>query len=103
MTVQDIIDTLKQNPGKIRVRDEDGTEFEAIVTFVDESPAIDEYDSASFTVGLETEEEEVPGKMQPDIFGGGTGEYEYLGVYYYAAPEERTEKKIEELEVLNWG
>ena len=102
MTVQDIVDTLKQNPGKIRVRDEDGTEFEAIVTFVDESPAIDEYDSASFTVGLETEEE-VPGKMQPDIFGGGTGEYEYLGVYYYAAPEETTEKKIEELEVLNWG
>ena len=103
MTVQDIIDTLKQNPGEIRVRDEDGTEFEATVTSVNESPAMDEYDSASFTVGLETEEEEVPGKMQPDIFGGGTGEYEYLGVYYYAAPEETTEKKIEELEVLNWG
>lgn len=102
MTVQDIIDTLKQNPREIRVRDEDETEFEATVTFVDESPAIDEYDSASFTVGLETEEE-VPGKMQPDIFGGGTGEYEYLEVHYYAAPEETTEKKIEELEVLNWG
>jgi len=102
MTVQDIIDTLKQNPGEIRVRDEDGTEFEATVTSVNESPAMDEYDSASFTVGLETQEE-VPGKMQPDIFGGGTGEYEYLEVHYYAAPEETTEKKIEELEVLNWG
>ena len=97
--VDEIIEKLKQNPARIRVRDVDGTEFEATVTHVESNPARDELDDATIDVGLEANGE-APGAMEPEIMVSGTGGYETVQVHYYENEEEIEDVELEQLEVL---
>lgn len=98
MKTDEIVEKLKQNPARIRVRDVDGTEFEATVTHVESDPARDELDDAIIDVGLEAKG--APGVMQPELGAYGTGGYETVQVHYYESETEIEDVELEQLEVL---